>query len=142
MAALSMIQTNFNNSFNAIIGLTLNELMYGFKIKDRLTAISKKIDEKFMTNEQLKKSLNATRLRMRQETADAVTFENAKTKLIHDKRYKSLFMKKEDKTYLKLHKKYKLSKVINSKFSNQRCGSFLIKRRVSRLAYELKLPSK
>ena len=90
-----MIQTNLNNSFNAIIELIFNELMYDFKIKNKLIAISKKIDEKFMTNETLKKILNATRLRMRQKAADAVTFENVKTKLIHDKRYKSLFMKKK-----------------------------------------------
>ena len=105
---LLMIQTNLNNSFNAIINLTLNELMYDFRMKDRLIAISKKIDEKFMTNEIFKKFLNATRLRMRQKTIDAVIFKNVKTKLIHDKRYKSLFMKKKNKIYLKLYKKYKL----------------------------------
>ena len=142
ITTLLMIQTNLNNSFNAIIELIFNELMYDFRMKNRLIAISKKIDEKFMTNEIFKNFLNATRLRMRQKTADAVTFENVKTKLIHDKRYKLLFMKKRNKTYLKLHKKYKLLKVINSKFSNQRCESFLIKRRVNRLTYELKLSSK
>ena len=69
--------------------------MYDFKMKNRLIAISKKIDEKFLTNEIFKKFLNATRLRMRQKAIDAVIFENVKTKLIHDKRYKSLFMKKK-----------------------------------------------
>ena len=142
MTTLLMIQTNFNNSFNAIIDLTFNELMYDFRMKNRLIAISKKIDEKFMTNEIFKNFLNAIRLRMRQKAIDAVTFKNVKAKLIHDKRYKSLFMKKRNKIYLKLHKKYKLSKIINSKFSNQRCESFLVKRRVNKLTYELKLSSK
>ena len=95
IAALSIIQTNLNNLFNAIIELIFNELMYDFRMKNKLITISKKIDEKFMTNEIFKKFLNATRLRMRQEVADAVTFENVKTKLIYDKRYKSLFMKKK-----------------------------------------------
>ena len=141
IAALSMIQTNLNNSFNAIIELILNEFMYDFRMKNRLIAISEKIDEKSITNGILKKSLNATRLRMRQEAIDAVIFKNVKTKLIHDKRYKLLFIKK-NKTYLKLHKNYKLSKIINSKLSNQRCESFLMKRRIDRFAYELKLSSK
>lgn len=137
VTALLMIQVNMNNFLNAIIGLTSNELMYGFKVRDRLTVVSKKIDGKIMSNKEVKKSLDATRLRMRQEAADVVAFDNVKFKLVHDKRYKLLLMKEGDKAYLKLHKGYKLLDNQNKKLFNQRCGPFLVKRRVGRLAYEL-----
>lgn len=131
-----------NNSLNVIIGLTLNKLMYDFKVRDCLTTISKKIDGKIMLDKKVKKILNATRLRMRQKAADTVAFGNVKAKLIHDKRYKPLLIKEGDKAYLKLYKGYKFSDNQNKKLFNQRCGPFLVKRRVDRLAYELKLLSK
>ena len=51
-------------------------------------------------------------------------------------------LEKEDKAYFKLHKKYKLWENFNRKLSNQRCDSFLIKRRIGRFAYELELSLK
>ena len=142
MSAISMIQNNLNNFFNAIIELISNELMYDFKIKNRFTTVSKNIEKKFMIDEEFKQSLNAIRLKMRQKTADAVFFDNVKTKLIHDKRHKSLLLKEKNKIYFKFHKNYKLSEKHNKKFSNQRCDPFLMKRRVGRFVYELKLPLK
>lgn len=142
ITALSIIQTNMNNSSNASTKLTPNELMYEFKIKNRLTAISEKIDGKFMANKNFKEALNATRLRIRQKAIDAMIFVNAKAKLTHDKRYKPLLFKEKDKAYLKFHKGYKLPGEHNRKLSNQKCDPFLIKWRVDRLAYELKLSSK
>ena len=44
-----------------------------------------------------------------------------------------------DKAFLKLHKGYKVPSQENRKLSNQRCGSFLMKKRVERLSYELNL---
>ena len=61
MTALSLIQINMNNSSNAIIELIFSELMYDFKIKNRLTAVSKKINEQFMTNTKLKNFFDKTR---------------------------------------------------------------------------------
>lgn len=131
-----------NNSSNVIIGFTSNELMYEFKVKNRLTAISEKIEETSMTDKKFKEFLDAIRLQMRQKAADAMIFENVKAKLTHDKRYKLLFFKKGNKAYLKLHKGYKLPGEHNRKLSNQRCGPFLIKRRIGRLAYELEFSFK
>jgi hypothetical protein len=83
--------------------------------------------------------LQETRLRNRQEAVDAVSFANVKVKILHDKRHKPLFLKSGEKAFLRLHKEYNLSEIINKKLSQQRCDSFTIKRRVSRLVYELDL---
>lgn len=81
--------------------------MYGFKVKDRLTIISKKLTEELkpMLNKKLKESLDKIRLQFRQKVSNAVFFENVKTKLMYNKRHKQLLLKKGDKAYLKLHKK-------------------------------------
>ena len=49
-------------------------------------------------------------------------------------------LKSDDRAYLRLNHDYHLSDKFNRKLSSQRCDSFLIKRRIERLAYELKLP--
>ena len=94
-----MIQNNLNNFFNATIGLISSELMYDFKIKNKFTAISETIKKKFMIDKKFKQSLNATRLKMRQKTFDAMSFDNAKTKLYHDKRHKPLLLKKKQNLF-------------------------------------------
>ena len=50
-------------------------------------------------------------------------------------------MKEKNKTFLKLHKGYKLPKDNNRKLSNQCCDFFLIKRKINKLAYEIELLS-
>ena len=117
-----------NNFFNAITGLIPNEIIYEFKMKDKLTTLLTTIGGKFMQNIKVKKNLNETRLQFKQEISNAVSFDNAKTKLMYDKRHKSFLLKKENKAYLRLHKKYKLSDEINKKIFNQKCDFFLMKR--------------
>ena len=127
-----------NNFSNVSTGLIPNDIIYDFKVRDRLTTFSKTINGKFMTDEKFKKNLNETRFQFRQKASDVVVFENVKAKLIHDKKYKSLLLKEGNKAYLRFHKGYKLSGNLNRKLFNQRCGPFLVKRRVERLVYELK----
>lgn len=116
--------------------------MYGFKIRDKLTTMSERLNEAIMSNKDLKKSLDEIRFQFRQEASNAIFFDNVKVKIIYDKKHKPLLLKEGDKAYLKLHKGYKLSKNNNRKFSNQRCDPFFVKRRIDRFVYELKLPSR
>ena len=72
------------------------------------------------------------------EASDAIAFANVKMKIYYDFRHKSLLLKSEKKIYLRFNKDYKLFDH-HKKLSQQRCEFFLIKRRVDRLTYELKL---
>lgn len=143
ISILSLIQANINNSSNATTELISNEIIYEFKMKNRLIAVSNNLDDKIMdvSDKELKKILDETRLRFWQKASDVVSFDNVKAKLMYDKKHKPLLLKKSDKAYLKLHKKYRLLENYNHKLSNQRCEPFLMKRRVDRLAYKLKLLS-
>jgi hypothetical protein len=144
VSAALIIQVNLNNSFNVFTELFSNELMYEFKIRDILFTLV--FFENFTKSASLKfkilQKLQKIRLKNRQETVNAVSFANVRVKILHDKRHKFLFLKSEEKAFLRLHKRYNLSEIINKKLSQQKCNSFTIKRRVSRFVYELDLLKK
>ena len=90
--------------------------------------------------EQKTADFSEDRFIFRKEAADATSFANAKAKIYYDIRHTPLLMKPGDFAYLTLNRGYRLPSQPNRKLSQQRCGPFLVKRRVDRLAYELELP--
>ena len=131
--ALFSFQVQLNNLFNVAIELLLNEISYDFRIRDAIFSLIEK--------EITAVDLFAQRLKYRQETIDAIVFVNAKAKIYYDARHMSLLLNSRDYVYLRLHHEYQLFDKSNKKINQQRCDSFLVKRRVERLAYELKLSS-
>ena len=134
IVALSSIQARLNNSLNVSTRLCLNEIIYEFKIRDCLNSLNDTFNISF-------EALSELRLLYRKKVADAIFFANASMKIYYDFRHVSLLFRSKDKIYLRLHKKYSLSNNHSKKLSTQRCDSFIIKKRVERLAYELELSS-
>ena len=130
---LSALQTQLNNSSNSTTRLSLNEIIYDFKIKNSLSLLHLDSIESMMND------ITQRRLKYRVEAIDATAFANTKAKIYYDARYTSLLLNSDDKAYLRLNHDYQLSEKSNRKLSPQRCGSFLVKRRVERLTYELKI---
>ena len=89
---LFSFQTQLNNSFNVIIGLSNNEFSYGFKMRETFSNFT----------EPKTFDLPAQRLKYRQKTADASAFANVKTKTYLDERHIPLLLNVGDQTYLKL----------------------------------------
>ena len=87
-----------NNAFNVFTEFISCELMYDFKIKNKLIVLSENISGKLMTNSKFEKFLKKTRLRYKQKAIDIVTFNNAKTKIMYDRKHKSFLMKKKTKS--------------------------------------------
>ena len=112
-----------------IIDLTFNEIIYDFKIRKTLTTLF--VDQIM--------NLSTQRLKCRQKIIDAIVFVNVKIKIYYNVRHTSLLLKIENYVYLRLHHEYRLFNKFERKIFQQRCDSFLIKRRVKRLIYELKL---
>ena len=84
MTALSLFQANMNNASNAITDLTSNRIIYDFKVRNRLTIVSKNLFEIIIfisQSDELKVFFDQTRFRFRQKIFDIVFFENVKTKL-------------------------------------------------------------
>ena len=121
---LSCLQAQLNNFSNAFTKRSSNEIVYDFKMRKIIFRTS------FMKN------ISEFRLEHRQNATNAIFFANAHMKIRYDVRHKSLLLHFEDKVYLRLHKEYEIIEQ-HKKLSNQRCESFLVKRRVDRFAYEL-----
>ena len=129
---LSTLQIYLNNALNAVIELSLNEMIYEFKTREIVFNL---VENAFVSD------FVDRRDEYRKKTVDVDDFVNAKTKIYHNARHQPLMFKSKNKAYLRLHQKYTLSNHFNRKMFNQRCDSFLVKRRVERLIYELDLPA-
>ena len=119
-----------NNVVNAFIKLSFNEIVYDFRVKKFIFVV------KFQN---ISKNIFQQRLKYQREIVDVIVFVNAKIKMYYDARHQSIFFRFDDRVYLRLHQKYQLSNRSNKKIFNQRCEFFIVKRRVDRLTYELKL---
>ena len=133
--ALPSLQAQLNNSFNAATEISPNEVKYDFKINEAVSLLQHETGQP-ITN------FFEKRLKYRAEAADATAFANAKTKIYYDARHQPLMLKPGNRAYLRLNQGYHLPEKPSKKVSLQRCGPFLIKKRIGRLAYLLKLPPK
>ena len=129
---LSTLQAQLNNSFNTATKLAPNEIVYEFKTKELIAAVDAKVDN-------IPDNILNRRLKYQRETADATVFAQAKAKIYYDVKHQPILFHSENKVYLRLYHEYQLPDRFNRKMFNQRCESFTVKRRVGRLAYELKL---
>ena len=129
IAVLSAFQAQLNNFFNVTTERFSNEICYEFKVRKTL---SLSINSSTSTDAVMNK------LQHRQEVIDAISFVSAHMKIRYDSRHKSLLLRSNDKVFLKLQKNYEINEQ-HKKLDNQRCESFLMKRRVDRLAYELNI---
>lgn len=78
----------------------------------------------------------------RQKIINVIIFVNVKMKFQYDNKHIIFLLKSSDKVFLKFHVDYILFGKHNKKFFQQRCESFIIKRRIDRLTYELNLSPK
>ena len=132
VSTLFIIQSQFNNNFNAFIEFASNEIIYDFKVRDIISTFNQRnLSKEWTTNK---------RKKYQAEANDAIAFANVKMKIYYDFKHKSLLLKSKKKTYFRLNKDYKLFDH-HKKLSQQKCEFFLIKKRVNRLTYELKLSS-
>lgn len=118
MTTLFFIESNMNNASNAITELISNEIVYGFKMKNRLTMISKNLSEILIfASNNLKKNLDKTQLRFCQKTFDIVFFDNVKIKLIYDKKHKSLLLKKKHISNFTINTDFRRIIIVNYQIS-------------------------
>jgi hypothetical protein len=127
---ISSIQVSLNNSVNTSTGLSSNEVLYEFKIKESLNLL-RIDDENSLT------TVEKNRVVLRKEIEKAIVFVNASMKIRYDSRRTQLDLKFEDSVYLKLHKEYNQSELINRKFAKQRLESVTIIEKIDKLVYRL-----
>ena len=102
-------------------------MIYEFKVRKTLS-ISDFNDSKFSQFTQfITNVLFMLKLKHRQNDANAIFCTTTHMKMRYDLRHKSLLFRFENKTFLKLHKRYNIEDP-HKKFENKRCELFLIKK--------------
>ena len=127
---LLTLRARLNNLSNAVIDLSLNEVIMNFKIRDSLALLKfDKEDKKWLQ----KRAINRTKIEI------AIVWANIRAKIIYDRHHRSLVLQSGDRVYLRLHKSYSLSFVKFVKLFIQRVGFFRILERKNNLVYKLNL---
>ena len=145
MSALSILQFNLNNNVHVVIEKSLNQIVIDFQLKEIMIAVIMSFALRQSSNTTTivaKSKFEKNRFVFQKEIDDVIAFVVAKSKILYDKKHQFLKFNFDDKTYLRFHHEYSLSSQINVKLFNQRIESFLIKRRIDKLAYELNLSSR
>ena len=126
---LPELHATLNNMLNSSTGLSLNEIVYEFKLHDTLFFLTTDVLMNFALD-------RAAKFR---EAEESLAFTQLSAKIQYDWHHCPLAMKVKNLAYILLHWKYSLLRLKNRKFMNQRAGPFLIKRKIESLTYELKL---
>ncbi len=126
------IQVSLNNAINVFIELSSNEILYEFKLRESLNLL-KADDENSST------FLKEKRVVLRKKAEKAIAFFNAQMKIRYDLIRKSMNLKASDLVYLRLHKEYNQSDLINKKLSKQRLRSIKILKNVDKLIHRLNI---
>ena len=99
-----------NNFINASIKKFPNEIAYEMKLNKELDIFNVIIQNQI--------NIIDDRNKYRREAVNALVFTTFNTKTRYDNRHKIIKMKFDDKTYIKLYKKYHLSELKNAKLFN------------------------
>ncbi len=127
---LSALQQTFMNTI-VFTRYSSNQTLYEMNTRSQLTLLNK--DNDLHDNQKFLKEI------IRKDVADVIDFANARFKVIFDIKHQSIAFNTEDRVYLRLHHEYFLLEKENIKLSHQRSDSYVIKRKIERAAYELKL---
>ena len=138
---LFFIQIIMNNSTNVSTKISFNEILYDFKILKVTDFLNNDLAKVRTDDENSAIIIEKERFRLRKKIEKSIFFAQTITKLRYDSKHSSLKLKKEDKVFIRLHKKYTQSDLKNKKFSKQRVKSIIIFEKIDRLTYKLNISS-
>ena len=126
---LPYLQGYLNNSKNQSTGVSPNEIIYGFNVRDTLSMLADLPAEDFTKLRQLK----------RDRAEESIAFANAFAKTRYDSKHQAVTLSVGDYAYLRLGEGYDIPGLANPKLHHQRIGPFKVLERVGPLAYRLQL---
>ena len=145
MSALSILQFNLNNNVHVVIEKFFNQIVIDFQFRKIMIVVIMSFALRQSSNTitiVAKSKFEKNRFVFQKKIDDVIAFVVAKSKILYDKKHQFLKLNFDDKTYFRFYHEYSLSSQINVKLFNQRIESFLVKRRIDKLAYELNLSSR
>ena len=136
---LSKIQRYINNVNSTTIEKNSNEIFYDF------TSIQAFDLWKFFENEQISESSSKFNffivVRARVKIINFIVFAQIKVKRHYDDKHTSIYMRKNDYVFIKLHHDYDISFIVvfENKYNQQYVKSFRILKRIDKLTYRFDL---
>ena len=137
---LPFIQAMMNNFQNVITEFSPHEIFYGFKVLKTIDLLNNEQTRKRAEDGNPPTAVKNERNMLRKEISDAISFVQTMQKIRYDVRHKKLTLKKKNKVFLKLHKKYTQSELNNRKFDKQRIDPISVLTKVGKLTYRLNIP--
>jgi hypothetical protein len=131
---LGEVESFINNATTSATKLAPNEILYGFKLRNNLSALAQGLTPRESESPPVLLALARAEA---EDAAKHATFHIAKN---YNKKHKNLSFRTGDKAYLRLGNGYKLRGIPKAKLGLQRVGPFLIRSRIGRHAYELQFP--
>lgn len=128
---LPYLQGSLNNSTNQLTSILLNEVVYGFRIRNTLGLLSIDIAPEYYTK---------VRQLIREQTEDSITFANAIIKIRYNTTHIQRDIRVGDLVFLRLYHGYTIPGLSNRKLSFQRVGPFKVLNKIGKLAFKLELP--
>ena len=130
-----------NNSINVLTKLSFNEILYDFKMLKIIDFLNNDLTKIQIDDENSAIIIKKKRFKLRKNIEKSIFFTQTMTNLRYDSKHNSLKLKKENKIFIRLHKKYIQSDLKNKKFNKQRVKSIIIFEKIDRLTYKLNILS-
>jgi Integrase zinc binding domain/RNase H-like domain found in reverse transcriptase/Integrase core domain/Chromo (CHRromatin Organisation MOdifier) domain len=128
-----------NNATSSSTKMAPNEILFGFKLRDPITALGQQIAAGTSNNSHLE-TAPIRRTMARAQAEDASRHASYHMARQYNKRHKDISFAVGDKVYIRLGNGYKLQGIPKAKLGDQRTGPFEVLEKVGKLAYKLDLP--
>ena len=133
------IHIMMNNFQNVIIKLSFHEILYEFKMLKTVDLLNNDQIRKRAKNDNLFTTMKNEKNMLRKKIDDAINFAQTMQKIRYNNKHKKLILKKQNKMFLKLHKKYTQSDLKNRKFDKQRIDLISVLIKIKKLVYKLNI---
>ena len=130
------IQAIFNNFVNASTGVFFNEILYGFKILKTIDFFDNDLTKTRTDDDNLTTTIEKERSILKKKTEKTINHVQTMMKIRYDSRHKTFDLKSDQKIFIKFHKNYNQSDLINRKFNKQKIKSMIITKKIKRLTYK------
>ena len=136
---LFFVQIMMNNFQNVIIEFSFHEIFYEFKMLETVDLLNNDQTRKRVENENPSTAMKNEKNMFRKKIFDAISFAQTMQKIRYDNKHKKLTLKKINKNFFRLHKKYIQSDLNNRKFDKQRINSISVLIKIEKFAYKLNI---
>ena len=135
-----VFRSNLMNNFqNVITEFSSHEILYEFKMLETVNLLNNNQIRKRVENDNSFTVMKNEKNMFRKKIFNAINFVQTMQKIRYDNKHKKLILKKKNKMFLKLHKKYTQSNLKNRKFDKQRIDLINVLIKVEKLAYKLNI---